>query len=129
MLETLSNRENTPPPPQCLTLPETPTKSTAVRKAHLDVRSHLTAVTSPTTRRVIAHKIEKLANAAQQAMTENGILKQRIVELEAALNQRRSRSKGGRRVLSTATVITGAELLRLREEMDQRDAQAQTGKK
>lgn len=99
----------------------TPKKPRAVRSVVSAVHEHLTAVTSPSTRRLVAAKLDKLANAAQQALTENELLKYRIEQLERSLREGSGRQqRGGRRVLSREVAVSGAELLKLREEMDQR---------
>lgn len=120
---------STPPPLSPTHTPlNTPNKPQAVRRMLNELCTHVTGLTSPSTRRSVASKLEKLANAAQQALVEAEILRNRVATLEAALDDKQNRARrGGRRIVSTQRAVTGAELLRRRRELDERGSQSRRG--
>ena len=65
------------------------------------------------------HKVvEKLAHAAEYGITEGLIQRQRAQDLEKALVRRNQETKSKRQTLTTTLATTGAELLKLRQELD-----------
>ena len=111
----------TPPPASAGNTPQgTPTNVRTLRRMVHGLTSHVTCLTSPSTRRSVVSKLEKLSKAAQQALAEADILRHRVATLEATLQERQTRAKqGGRRLLTKATAVTGLELLKLRRKMEE----------
>ena len=105
-------------------LSSTPHHSRAVRQTTLQafrLLDQLVASDEPSSSKNhvdLRKVVQKLAHAAEYGMTEGLIQRQRAQDLEKTLVRRNQETKSKRQTLTTSLATTGAELLKLRQELD-----------